>query len=61
MKESNNTAVSILDFLEELYPDRLPVTRVSDFELGILIGQRQLIEMLKVKLKLTTAKDIEEK
>jgi hypothetical protein len=42
----------ILDFLEELYPNILPITNVSDFELGVLVGQRQLIEQLKIKLKL---------
>ena len=50
----------MLDFLEELYPDVLPIRRVDDFELGVLVGQRQLIEVLKVKLKMNNQEDIEE-
>jgi hypothetical protein len=50
----------ILDFLEELYPNVLPIGRVDDFELGVLVGQRQLIEVLKVKLELNNQEDIEE-
>jgi glutathione S-transferase len=48
MMESNY----ILEWLEEMYPDRLPLKQVNDFELGVLIGQRQLIEQLKIKLKI---------
>ena len=59
MKEQSNKY--ILDFLETLYPDKLPRQYVSDYELGILLGQRQLIEQLKIKLKLQTTEDIEEK
>jgi glutathione S-transferase len=54
MMESNY----ILEWLEEMYPDRLPLKQVNDFELGVLIGQRQLIEQLKIKLKIN--KPIEE-
>ena len=43
----------ILAWLEEMFPDRLPFNRVDDYELGVLVGQRQLIEQLKVKLKVT--------
>lgn len=58
MKEKSSKY--ILDFLEELYPDKLPVRQVSEYELGILVGQRQLIEVLKVKLKMINKEDIEE-
>jgi len=55
-----NSSRYVLDFLEELYPDVLPIRRVDDFELGVLVGQRQLIEVLKVKLKMNNQEDIEE-
>jgi hypothetical protein len=48
----------ILQFLEEMYPDKLPFDRVDEYTLGVLIGQRQLIEQLKIKLKIS--KPIEE-
>jgi len=41
----------IIDFLEQQFPDRLPLNKVSEFELGELIGQRRLINILKEKLK----------
>ena len=53
MQQRIDSSRYILDFLEELYPDVLPVRKVDDYELGILVGQRQLIEQLKVKLKVT--------
>ena len=48
----------IIEWLEKMFPDRLPFNKVDDYELGVLIGQRQLIEQLKVKLKV--AEKIEE-
>jgi hypothetical protein len=54
MKENSQ----ILTWLEEMYPDRLPLDKVDEYTLGTLIGQRQLIEQLKVKLLLS--KPIEE-
>ena len=48
----------ILQWLEDMYPDKLPYDKVTEHELGVLIGQRQLIEQLKIKLKIT--KPIEE-
>lgn len=49
----------ILQWLEEKFPDRLPTNNVGQFELGVLIGQRQLIEDLKVKLNLQEQKEEE--
>jgi hypothetical protein len=40
----------VLEWLEEQYPNKLPYTKVSEFELGVLVGQRNLIEQLKIKL-----------
>jgi len=48
----------ILQWLEEMYPDKLPFNKVDEFTLGVLVGQRQLIEQLKIKLKID--KPIEE-
>jgi hypothetical protein len=48
----------IIDWLDSMYPDRLPFNKVSEYELGVLVGQRNLIEQLKIKLKIS--KPIEE-
>lgn len=42
---------SILNWLEETYPDRTPTTKMTEFEYGELAGERRLIEQLKIKLK----------
>ncbi len=42
---------SIVDWLDIMYPDSLPLYQVTDYELGVLVGQRLLIEQLKVKYK----------
>lgn len=44
---------SILNWLEETYPNKTPTTRLTEFEYGELSGQRILIEQLKIKLKIT--------
>ena len=49
----------ILQFLEEAYPNRLPLKQVSDYELGVLIGQQMLIEQLKIKLKVSEKQEQE--
>ena len=48
----------ILQWLEDMYPNTLPLDRVDEYSLGVLVGQRQLIENLKIKLKIS--KPIEE-
>ena len=55
---TGNENSQIVEWLEEMYPNKLPYSYVNEFELGILVGQRQLIEQLKIKLKIT--KPIEE-
>ena len=54
-------ATQILNWLETMYPNTLPLERVDDFELGILVGQRQLIEQLKIKLQVEKPKQEEVK
>ena len=48
MKKDSNY---ILNYLEEAYPNRLPLGKVSEYELGRLVGMQELIDNLKVKLK----------
>jgi len=47
MMENNH----ILQWLEELCPDKAPIKRLSEWELARIVGQRELIEKLKIKLK----------
>ena len=42
----------MMRWLEEMYPNKTPTTNLDSFELGLLAGQRILIEQLKIKLKL---------
>lgn len=51
----------IMKFLEEAFPNRLPLNRTSEFEMGILIGQQILINKLKEKLKIIQDKEIKDK
>lgn len=44
----------LIDCLESLYPNKLPLNQVTDFQLGILLGQQQVINKLK------TEKEIQE-
>ena len=48
MKKDSNF---ILNYLEEAYPNRLPLGPISEYELGRLVGIQELIDNLKVKLK----------
>ena len=47
----------ILKWLEEFCPDKAPKYQLSDYEQGVIVGQRQLIEHLKIKLKVLTDKE----
>lgn len=49
----------ILQYLEEAYPDKLPLVQVSEFELGVLVGQQELISKLKHKLRITEEQEEE--
>ena len=46
----NNTL--LLHWLEEYCPDKAPREMMSEYQLGVLVGQRNLIEHIKTKLKL---------
>ena len=39
----------LIESLEKIFPDKLPLKQVSDFELGVLIGQQKVISKLKVE------------
>ena len=49
----------ILKFLDEAFPDKLPLDYVNDYELGVLVGQQQLINLLKQKLEIAEEKEEE--
>ena len=51
--------VYILKFLNDSFPDKLPLDYINDYELGILVGQQQLINILKNKLKISDNKEEE--
>ena len=57
MRDSNY----VLQYLEETYPNKLPIKQVSDFELGKLLGVQELIDNLKIKLKRTHQQEQEVK
>lgn len=38
---------ALLDWLDEVYPDRLPGEEVSPFDLGVLVGRQQVIKRLR--------------
>ena len=42
----------IVQWLEEVAPNRTPTTQLSEWEYGVLAGYRLLIEQLKIKLKI---------
>ncbi len=47
----------LLKWLEEAYPDKTPTTKLGDWELGILAGERMLIEQIKIKLNIHKEND----
>lgn len=51
----------LIKWLDELYPDKLPKTKVDDYTLGILIGQREVIEQIKLKVSYQDTKEEEVK
>lgn len=42
----------LLHWLNTLYPDSLPNKEVTSYELGKLVGQREVIEQLNIKFKI---------
>ena len=51
----------IMDYLSEAFPNRLPMGEVTSYELGVLVGQQELIEKLKLKLEYTEKERMEVK
>lgn len=50
----------IIDWLDEKFPNQLPIKQVTEFELGVLVGNRQVVEDLKIKLKIEEEVDVNE-
>ena len=50
---------TIIEWLDEVYPDKAPLTQLTEWEYGELAGQRILIENLKIKLKVELDKEKE--
>jgi len=48
---------NIVDWLETRYPNQLPIKQISDYELGVLIGQRIVVEEIKLKFKKEIVED----
>lgn len=42
---------AFIKWLDILVPDKAPLTKMSEWELGLLAGQRILIEQIKNKYK----------
>jgi len=36
-------------WLDERFPNKLPAKRVDEFELGYLLGQRNVVEQIRIK------------
>lgn len=51
MKEKTYPAISdkLIECLERDYPDKLPRSFKDSYELGILIGQQQIIDKLRIE------------
>jgi hypothetical protein len=45
-------AMQIIKFLEEAFPNSLPRVEVDRFELGVLIGEQKVLNILKQKLQI---------
>lgn len=57
----NNSSTHIMKYLEEAFPNKLPLVEHSPFEMGVLIGQQELINKLKIKLDIIKDKEMEDK
>ena len=50
---------NLVDWLDIRFPDKLPTIKISDYELGVLVGQRIVVEEIKIKFKKELDKDDE--
>ncbi len=46
-----------IKWLEERCPNKVPTTILSEWELGVLAGERMLVEDIKVKLRIEEVVD----
>ena len=60
-QNSKDSSVFIMDYLNEAFPNKLPLGQVTEFELGELLGQQEVINKLKHKLNIIQEKEMEEK
>jgi len=52
---------SLINWLEDCVPDRAPLSQLTEWEYGVLAGQRLLVEQIKIKFKVeldTTEEEI---
>ena len=49
----------ILKLVEDAFINKLPLGQVSEYEMGELIGQQQVVNFIREKLKVTTEKEQE--
>lgn len=49
----------ILDKVEKAFPDKLPLGKVSEYELGTLIGQQDVVRFIKRLLRAEQEKEQE--
>ena len=49
----------LFDFLDRSFPNRLPLKHISDYELGELVGQQRLINILKERFKVNIKEEEE--
>lgn len=54
-------APQILKWLEDRFPNKLPLGKVDEFELGLLLGQQKVLETLRMKLNVLQEKEIKDK
>ena len=44
-----NISDKLIECLESTFPNKLPLKQISEFELGVLIGQQRVIDQLKIE------------
>ncbi len=55
----SNDNTYILKLVEDAFPNKLPLSQVSEHEMGELIGQQQVVNFIREKLKVTSEKEQE--
>jgi len=49
MKQFPQTLYELIEYLDSKYPERTPRMPLSEWELGFLAGQRDVVDSLKVE------------